>query len=136
MFPMDKHKNIPNDINNTEENEQISGQTDKISGDSANPQMDTVDEQNLDSKKPKVPKGELEKKPAQKRASIGKGSILVEPIKRRSFFPWLGWHSLLLPELFLESCSDLCFPMFFLNLNRPSKLDILMTIVLVMLPQV
>ena len=89
MFPMDEQKNKSNDVNNTEENEQISGQTDEISGDSTNPQMDTVDEQNLDSKKPKVPKGELEKKPAQKRASIGKGSILVEPIKRRSFFSWL-----------------------------------------------
>ena len=89
MFPMDEQKNKSNDVNNTEENEQISGQTDEISSDSANPQMDSVDEQNLDSKKPEVPKGEPEKKPAQKRASIGKGSILVEPIKRRSFFSWL-----------------------------------------------
>ena len=82
MFPMDKHKNIPNDVNNAEENEQISGQTDEISSDSANPKMDSVDEQNLDSKKPEVPKGEPEKNPAQKRASIGKGSIFVEPIKK------------------------------------------------------
>ena len=86
---MDKNKNVPNDVNNTEENEQNSGQTDKIRGDSSNPQMDTVDEQNLDSKKSEVPKVKLEKKSAQKRASIGKGSILVEPVKRRTFFSWL-----------------------------------------------
>ena len=41
MFPMDEQKNKSNDVNNTEENEQISGQTDEISSDSANPQMDS-----------------------------------------------------------------------------------------------
>ena len=51
MFPMDKNKNIPNDINNTEENEQISGQTDENSDDSANPQMDSVDAQKANRKK-------------------------------------------------------------------------------------
>ena len=75
---------------NPEDTEKSTGNSDELKQTEENSsEMNTVEKKEIEPKKSVVTKKIPEKDPSKKRASIGKGSIMTEPIKRRSFFSWL-----------------------------------------------
>ena len=80
-----KHKE-----DNPEDTEKSTGNSDELKQTEENSsEMNTVEKKEIEPKKPVVTKKIPGKDPSKKRASIGRGSIMTEPIKRRSFFSWL-----------------------------------------------
>ena len=89
MLPLDEQKKPENNLNNPEEMDKSSGNPEQLQQESSDSKMNFGEKNDVVPDSPKVPKTMPEKDLTKKRASIGKGSILVEPIKRRSFFSWL-----------------------------------------------
>ena len=89
MLPLDEQKKPENNLNNPEEMDKKSGNSEQLQQESSDSKMNSGEKNDVVPDSPKVPKTMPEKDLTKKRASIGKGSILVEPIKRRSFFSWL-----------------------------------------------
>jgi len=80
-----KHKE-----DNPEDTEKSTGNSDELKQTEENSsEINTVEKEEIKPKKPVVTNKIPEKDPSKKRASIGRGSIMTEPIKRRSFFSWL-----------------------------------------------
>ena len=87
---MDDQKHLEHEQNKPEDAERSTENPEEMKQSEENStEMKIAEKKEIEPKKPEVPKKKLEKGPTKKRASIGKGSILVEPIKRRSFFSWL-----------------------------------------------
>ena len=89
MLPMDEQKKPENNLNNPEEMDKSSGNPEELQQEGSDSKMKPGEKNDIVPDRPKVPKTMPEKDLTKKRASIGKGSILAEPIKRRSFFSWL-----------------------------------------------
>ena len=89
MLPLDEQKNPENNLNNPEEMDKSLGNPEELQQEGGDSKMKPGEKNDIVPDRPEVPKIKPEKEPTKKRASIGKGSILVEPIKRRSFFSWL-----------------------------------------------
>ena len=84
---MDDQKHLENNPDDSEKN---TGNLEELKQSEENSsEMNTEEKKEIEPKKPVVTKKIPEKDPSKKRASIGKGSIMTEPIKRRSFFSWL-----------------------------------------------